>query len=229
MGIELFQPVRTASCITDSVLVGFSGGKDSIVTLDLCCRHFKKVVPFFLYLVEGLSFQDATLRWYEAKYGVEILRMPHPMLSVMLRLGMYRKSSDEFPEINFNDLYHFLRLTNDIWWIAAGERIADSIVRRAMIKKSSSIDKKRGRFFPVANFIKADVLAYMRHKRLKMAPEYQILGESFSGIDPHEAVKIRQYFPSDFKKIVRIFPFVEAGCVKYEMQQRAKKDDPPKV
>lgn len=122
MGVELFLPVKTAACVTDAVLVGFSGGKDSAVTLDLCHRYFRRVVPFFLYLVPGLSFQEAQLRWYEERYGLEILRLPHPLLSQWLRFGMFRKAHHDWPEITFNDVYHYLRLTTGIWWIAAGER-----------------------------------------------------------------------------------------------------------
>ena len=53
-GTVLFDTVRTASTFTDRVLVGVSGGKDSVVTLDLCARFFPHVVGFFMYLVKGL-------------------------------------------------------------------------------------------------------------------------------------------------------------------------------
>lgn len=216
MATHLFQPIKTASNITDSVIVGFSGGKDSVVTLDLCCRYFKNVYPFFMYLVPGLSFQEAQIKWYEERFKLKITRLPHPMLSEWLRYGVFRKSIYELPVITFADIYHYVRMESDIWWIAAGERIADSIVRRAMIKKSSSIDEKRGRLYPVAHFNKADIYAYMKRHKLKLAPETRVLGGSFRSLDPRDMVKIREYYPEDFERIKRMFPFVEAGCVKYE-------------
>ena len=54
----LFRTVETAAAITDSVLVSFSGGKDSVATLDLCVKHFRHVEGFFMYYVKGLSFQE---------------------------------------------------------------------------------------------------------------------------------------------------------------------------
>lgn len=224
MAAYLFTPVKAASRITDSVIVGFSGGKDSVVTLDLCCRYFRRVYPFFMYLVPGLSFQEAQLAWYEQKYGLKIERIPHPMLSEWLRYGVFGKYHLSSPVITFADVYHYLRMKSDIWWIAAGERIADSIVRRAMIKRSGSIDEKRGRFYPVAHFTKADVYAYLKRHRLKLAPETRVLGWSFRSLDPCDMVKIQEAYPADFERIVRMFPFVEAGCVKYERAIRERKE-----
>lgn len=58
----LFDPIKTQSRVADSVIVGFSGGKDSIVTLDLCFKYFKRVVPFFMYLVPELEFQEKNVK-----------------------------------------------------------------------------------------------------------------------------------------------------------------------
>ena len=85
--MDLFGVVKTARRITDSVLVGFSGGKDSAVTLDVCFRYFQHVQPYFMYLVPDLEFQERTLRHYEARYHTKILRVPHFMLSDFLRYG----------------------------------------------------------------------------------------------------------------------------------------------
>ena len=64
----LFRTVETAAAITDSVLVSFSGGKDSVATLDLCVKHFRHVEGFFMYYVKGLSFQEQIFRYYEDRY-----------------------------------------------------------------------------------------------------------------------------------------------------------------
>lgn len=218
----LFEPVKAASRITDTVVVAFSGGKDSIVTLDLCVRYFRHVHVFFMYTIPDLSFQEANLRWYEAKYGLEIERIPHFMLSEWLKYGTFRKYDVNVPIIHINDIYRYARLTNDVWWIAAGERIADSIVRRAMIKNSGSIDEKRGRFYPVAHFNKNDVMRYIQHHQLKLAPETKVLGHSFRSLEAKEMFLVQKYYPADYEKIRAWFPFVDVAVMNYRLNNETE-------
>jgi len=216
----LFEPIKAASRISESAIVAFSGGQDSVVTLDLCCRYFKRVQVFFMYLVPGLSFQEAMLRWAEDRYGVTVRRVPHFMLSEWLAAGTFRKQDAAVPIVSIRDIYHHVRLVDQAWWIAAGERQADSIVRRAMMKRSGSIDDARGRIYPVAHFRKADVMAYIRKHRLKVAPEARFLGHSFRSLEPEEMYLVRKFYPADFETIERLFPFVRASVANYERELR---------
>lgn len=164
----MFDPVKAQAKVTDSVIVGFSGGKDSIVTLDLCMRYFDRVQPFFMYIVPGLEFQERTLQWYEDRYSTEIIRLPHFETSNFLRYGSFREPDMRVPIVSITDVYGYLRVRTGITWIAAGERIADSIIRRAMIKRTGSIDQKRGRFYPIAYWNKREVMSYIKHHKLKL-------------------------------------------------------------
>ena len=92
----LLQPIQTVAALTDSVIVGFSGGKDSVVTLDLCMKHFSRVEAYFLYYVPGLSFNERMLTWAEHHYGLTIYRLPHFELAQFLRYGSFRPVDQEF-------------------------------------------------------------------------------------------------------------------------------------
>lgn len=217
---ELLQPIQTAAALTDSVIVGFSGGKDSVVTLDLCMKHFKRVEGYFLYYVPGLSFQERMLQWAERRYGISIYRLPHFELSKFLQMGSFRPVDLAVPTVEVADLYAHLRAHFGIHWIAAGERIADSIWRRAMIKHSGTIDRKRGRLYPVAHFSKAHIFAYIKAHRLQVSEESRVLGFSFRSLQADDLIKIRQHYPDDFAKIKAMFPLVEAGIKHREWYER---------
>lgn len=211
MATELYDPINTMAKISDSVLVGFSGGKDSVACLDLCMKTFKHVEAYFLYIVPGLEFQERTLKYYEDKYGIMFHRVPHFMLSDFLRYGSFRMPDLNVPMIKTVELYNYLRELTGIYWLAGGERIADSLIRRAMIKRSSSIDKDRGRFYPLAYWSKAHVMGYIKGNRLPLSTESSALGFSFRSLMPRDMAKIRDLFPEDFAKIKEWFPLVEAS------------------
>ncbi|MDR2745725.1 MAG: phosphoadenosine phosphosulfate reductase family protein [Desulfovibrio sp.] len=213
----LFDGVKTASTITRRVLVFYSGGKDSVVTLDLCNRYFDYVQPVFMYASPILSFQSAIIRWAEARYGVPPLLVPHPMLAEWLRYGTFRPPDYGVPTISFLDVYTYVRSQTGIWWIAAGERIADSIVRRAMIKHDGGcIDDGRGRFYPVANWQKDDVVKYIKHHKLKVSPESAYLGYSFRSLAGKDLHQIKRHYPDDYDALKAWFPLLGASLAKYE-------------
>ena len=211
----LFDPIKTQAKITDTVLVAFSGGKDSIVTLDLCVKYFKTVIPFFLYLVPGLAFQEKTLQWYERRYGLEIIRLPHFEVSNFFRYGTFREYDFNVPIISVTDVYSYLRAETGIAWIAAGERINDSIVRRAMIKHSGTTDKKRGRFYPVANWTKKEITHYLKVHKLRLGDDSKQYGFSFRSLDGAQLAFIAQKHPDDYKRILRVYPFAGAAVERF--------------
>ena len=204
---SLFKPIKEMSTITDSVIVAFSGGKDSVVTMDLCKRYIKNVYVFFMYYVNDLSFQNRIVEWCERKYGVTVLRLPHFEVSEFINNGCYCVEDPNSPIIKINDIYAYVRQYFGCEWIAAGERVADSMWRRAMIKQSGYIDHKRKRLYPVANFNKSHILSYIKANKLKISEEHDILGHSFNGLQAESLLAIKAKYPNDFEKIRKVFPF----------------------
>lgn len=172
-----------------------------------------------MYQVRGLSFQESILRYYEDKYGIPIHRIPHFELSQWLRYGLFRPCDFDCPIVSVKETYDYMRENTDIWWISAGERIADSVWRRAMIKSSGTIDPKRGRFFPIAEWSKADVLAYIRQRKLRVGAESSRLGFSFRSLMGKDLLKIKKHFPQDYARIRRWFPLVDVSIIHHKMQR----------
>ena len=226
MAADLFSVVKTGRMMTDRVLVSYSGGKDSVATLDLCSRYFPKVAAFFMYMVPDLAFQERTLKWAEARYGIEILRLPHFGISQMLRRGSYAVPDWNLSEVSVAETYAYVREQVGIHWIAAGQRIADSIPRRQMIIHDGTINAKRGVLFPLAHWRKAHVTAYIKQQDLRVSEEARILGHSFRSLRPLELWTLKQHYPGDYERIRAFYPMTEAS-VKWQEFYGAKAEEQP--
>lgn len=218
--MSLLDQVKTQSQITDSVLVSFSMGKDSIVTLDLCKKYFKHVEAFFMYLVPHLKFQDEALAKYERHYNMKIIRVPHFEDGDFYRFGSFRDPDYSVPRVKINNIYEYLREKTGIDWIAGGEKINDSIVRRAMLKHSGSIDVKRRRFYPVMYWTDKQIKEYIRLNGL-LYPEFnRKLGFSFHSLAGKELSAIKKIYPEDYQRILKFFPEAKAGVLQYETYKK---------
>lgn len=209
--------VKRAAKVTDRVAVGFSTGKDSIVSLDLCVRNFKHVTAFFMHVVPGLSFQEAYIRQAEKRYGIEVLRFPHWSMSTAYQVNYYRPGSElsaETPELSIVEVEAWLRNKHGATWFAYGQKKNDSLERRGMISASGGVDVKGRRLYPVGDFSDKAIFAYMRHRRLPMPVDYQLFGHSFGLLEPSELREVKRHFPEDFKKIVAQFPQIEAAIAR---------------
>lgn len=222
MSTVLYDPIKAQSKITDSVIVAFSGGKESVVVADLCHRYFKNVKMFFMYICPDLSFQEKTLEWYEKKYQTEIIRIPHMDVSEFFHYGSFRAPDYTFPIVSINDIYKYVRLKTDIWWIAAGERINDSIVRRAMMKKSGSIDEQRGRIYPVSAWKKQEIIDYIKYHNLYLGADSRKMGFSFKTLEGRELMMVKENFPEDYDKLIHLYPFAGAGIKRVEEYGKEK-------
>jgi phosphoadenosine phosphosulfate reductase len=216
---KLFDTIRRAADFTDHCVVGFSGGKDSIVTLDLCTQHFKRVDAFFMYLVPELGFQERFLTYVEKRYGIAILRVPHNSMSVLMNTGAYRSHTDvatSVPTVKVSDVWRVVLRHFEAKWLATGERRLESLERMAYIPKSG-INPGSKRLYPICQWTDKQVWSYIRLRDLAMPPDYKEWGRSFSGlVNKRMLWGVKQRYPEDFEKIRAVYPYVDAAILHYE-------------
>jgi phosphoadenosine phosphosulfate reductase len=208
---------------TDAVIVAFSAGKDSLAVLDLCCKRFNTVRAYFMYHVEGLSFQEQIIQQVERRYKIDVLRVPHFALPTILNRSGMRLKRTALKELKITDVEMFARDYFGIEWIASGESKYDSLQRRGMLSVlgDSSIaqgaaDKKRKRLYPICDWNRATVFAYLRRQHIPTPSFYRYMKSSLGRFRADELQAVHDHYPADYAKIMKVFPFMEAVRVRGE-------------
>jgi 3'-phosphoadenosine 5'-phosphosulfate sulfotransferase (PAPS reductase)/FAD synthetase len=204
---------------TDSVIVMFSGGKDSIVLFDLCVKTFKRVAPVYMYFVPGMEHVETKLRQFELRYGFEIMHLPHWAVSHYhangyMKLGLGDGNLD-IPKLRITDVENLARQRTGIDWVTDGIRITDGLARRARLKsyRLNAICDVSKRAHPLAEWKKDDIATYIRRYRLPKPLDYG--GKAVSGVDisKDSLQVIRDKWPSDYRKIISAFPLADSVLV----------------
>ncbi len=214
------------------VIVGLSGGKDSLVTLDLCVRQFgpERVTAFHMYVVRGLRCVEDGLKRCERRYGIRVLFVPHWRLGLAYKYATYmphRSRADGWRDTKLVDVEQAVRAKLGAVWIAYGHRMNDSIERVGMLSKNGGLDQAGRRVYPLRSWNEASVVAYMRARQIVPPPKLTVLKRSMTGVNFQEdtLIAIRDKYPDDFAKIVEKFPYLPAKLVRYELKKSSWKQD----
>lgn len=200
--------LQKARQLTPKVLVAYSGGKDSMVVMDLAVRVFDHVEGFFMYLVEGLDCVEHQLDEARRRWGVRITQYPHWVAARLIRGGVYCNPSylqDTLPEWKLNDVYALAMQETDIPVILTGAKRADSAWRRRFMTTA----RQDAIVNPIAAWHKYDVLGYLKARDLPLPPSS---GQSATGIDlsPQSLLWLHDTYPEDFARLAEVFIYAPA-------------------
>jgi phosphoadenosine phosphosulfate reductase len=191
---------------SDAVIVAYSGGKDSIVVMDLCVRTFKRVEAFMMEFVPGLSLVEASIQFAREKWGIETRRYLHWSAIEAMRTGVYCDThvTKVIPKSSLRDIYISVRRDTGISLIANGQKRADSMSRRMLMAFS-----KDDLLTPLAGWTKDHVVGYMKLKGIPLPPSSNAI---MSGVDLKVAdiCWLHDTYPGDFQKLLAVFPYAQA-------------------
>jgi len=207
--LNLLHAVRAS---TDAIGVAVSFGKDSLATLDLCCRVFDRVEGFYLFRVRDMGIVKHWCDCVSDRYGVQVRQYPHFDLSRCYRhsvLQPHWANAREAPAIKMADIENAFRADAGVDWIAYGWRRSDSFSRALIMKQCAGYDDRARRCFPLRAFKRGDVYDYLRRRRIELPPSFG--RKEQGGLDFHpEAIKtLREQYPADYARWVADFPFSE--------------------
>ena len=218
---------------TDTVLLSFSCGKDSISTWLQIKPFFKKVIPFYLYTVPHLGFVDRALDYYEDFFQTRIYSFPHPNGLKMIKNAMFgvpfaaeywiNNSQIRFTEYDYRELENVIRSCDEVpeeAYSAIGVRAGDSIQRRMAIKNNGAVHHGQKTFYPIAYYNPEDLCDMLEKSGVKLPPDYHMFQRSFDGFPDMFTRPIREYYPEDYEKIKEVFPLVDADIFRHDVRKR---------
>jgi phosphoadenosine phosphosulfate reductase len=197
----------------DSVLVAYSGGKDSRAVLDLAVRVFPRVVPVHFSFVPGLRYVAELLQFAQDRYGLDVVQYPSPDLLQALCWGVYCRVPWRFDGIRpprYGAVYDLVKKDFGIPVTLTGCRRSDSWQRRQMLNAGTMPGTH-----PIADWSKHHVEAYLKQHDIPMppAPKGATTGV---GLAKRSVLFLHDHYPDDYERLRRFFPFVSAIAARRE-------------
>jgi predicted phosphoadenosine phosphosulfate sulfurtransferase len=224
-GEQVIDAIRAK---TDTILLSFSCGKDSIAAWLTLRPHFRRIIPYYLYSIPDLSFVNKSLDYYEQWFGCKIYRAPHPSLARWLNNMVFQSPENceeiydaGIPKIDYVSQVARVAEMAGIsdTWTATGVRAADSPYRLIAIRKHGGINRKEQKFYPIWDWKKERLVKCLQEAKIKLPIDYKLFGRSFDGIDYRFLKPIKDHFPEDYQKILTYFPLAHLEILRREAHE----------
>lgn len=207
---ETLKDLERLASDSESVLVSYSGGKDSKVLLDLARRFFKNVACFYMYFVPNLKY-DLTVVEYPKSLNIPIIQYPHPVFFTFLKNATYCNDAyGKLPTLTVLDVYAMVRQDTGYYHILHGAKKADSFWRRRQFGNTKG-EKYRGLHYPLKEWNKLEVISYLKSKNIHI-PEMSLLKQNATGIGLRtpELLYFYDNHRDDFNEICKYFPYARS-------------------
>jgi 3'-phosphoadenosine 5'-phosphosulfate sulfotransferase (PAPS reductase)/FAD synthetase len=207
---------------TNEVILFHSGtGKDSIMLLDLCSKHFDKVHCVFMYIVKGLEYENKYIKWAKNKYSnCTFIQTPHYALYSFIKRGYLGIKKDEAQsKTSIAKIDAKIKKKINLKWSIYGFKKQDGITRRVMLMGyKNGICEKTNKAYPLMDLTNKQVLNYISDNNLIQPFNYGTKKPS-SGCDI-STVEFLEYLekkhPNDLQKIFTQFPLCEVNLFKHK-------------
>ena len=220
------EVINTVALKSDRVILFYSGGKDSIVLLDLIAPHFKEIICVFMYFVKDMEHINRFLSYSQSRYpNTRFIQVPHWNLTHLLRGGFYCKPQPSVPIMTLKDVVRNVKMKYGIQYAFLGMKQADSLNRRLMLRgyDNEAINEKSGSVYPLSKWKQADIMAYQQFHKLPKPIQYTNKKRSQGmGFDIDVFLFLQKNYPADLKKIFDQFPLAEQILFEHEHREHKR-------
>jgi hypothetical protein len=200
-------------------ILAFSRGKDSIGAWLQLRRHFERVIPFHLYLIPGMSFEEESIAYYEEFFEEKILQFPQVGIYRLLDSYVFQLHDrlDMIDDFNLNrdltieDIHDEIRARAGVpgAFVATGVRAADSPIRGTSIRTHGPVNYATKTFLPVYDWRMDRLIDELTRSGVKLPRDYEMWGRTFDGIDYRFMEPMRRMSPADYERVKEWFPLVD--------------------
>ncbi|ADG98566.1 hypothetical protein Srot_2112 [Segniliparus rotundus DSM 44985] len=215
-----------------TVMVAFSGGKDSVATVLALRDAGVQTELAYLYFVPGrepgepLGFVKDGLDYLEDKLQQRIRRYPHPSLYRMLNAFTFTPPERcaiiemaRFPEVDDLEMWRVIRKDTGAakdTWVADGVKAVDNPPRCIALTAQGLVKRNTRKVSPIADWLTKEVKGRIEAEGIALPVDYQWFGRSFDGIDHRFLKPVKDNAPEDYAQILEWFPLAELEILRHE-------------
>ena len=211
---------------TDEVILFYSGGRDSVVLLDLLSRSFQKVHCVFMYFLPGMSVYNPFIEWVKRYPNATFHQYPHWNTAQLLKgnfLNFNAANQSDVPTLKLADIERKARADIGCDWIIQGFKKSDGLQRRLFLNtyEFEAINRKAQKAFPLSHWSQQNVEEYILFKKLIKPITFKGQKTHGIGLNENALVFLRERFPEDLKIILSVFPLASKILFDYDNRQQS--------
>jgi|SanBayMetagenome_1026888.scaffolds.fasta_scaffold11421_3 3'-phosphoadenosine 5'-phosphosulfate sulfotransferase (PAPS reductase)/FAD synthetase len=203
---------------SEHLLILYSGGKDSLVLCDLAHKMGFKITLLLFYLAPDLNIDNKKIEYALNKWHIhKVLKYPSSLRLNYLKEGLFCLPDKTIKKkYKFGDLIDLAKKREQIdCFSCIGFKKSDSFHRHIMLKtyELEGIHRNSKRIYPLTDFRKDDILSYCTLNNIVIPSLQAINGRKSTGVTfhPTNLLYLKKYYPSDFDKLKKDFPLIEAS------------------
>jgi 3'-phosphoadenosine 5'-phosphosulfate sulfotransferase (PAPS reductase)/FAD synthetase len=205
----------------DELLISYSGGKDSLA----CCQILKdagrRFSCMYMFFIPGLDFSRFWCEYAADTFHVKVRQYQHWNTSNYLRNGIFRSPVD-VPAVSVKEVEAMAKRESGCEWIGYGYKSRDSLERRGILSMYvDGINAKEKRFAPIKDWSEKDVKAYLSRSGI-IIPNLSYGRSVGVNVLPSSMLYLRENWPSDYDRVLQVFPGAAAQADRALELQRQK-------